>query len=177
MLRCVLLSGAIGSGKTTVGIQLADALSAQIVQVRQALVDVLGLVNPDRRTLQEKGAELDRRTRGRWLLETLTERLEVADRLVVDAVRTERQALPILNSAIAATLVYLDATWNVRRDRYETSALADPVKAAVPFEAAMRHPTEVGVVRLRLSADIVLHTDDMTPAEVVQTITEELANR
>lgn len=95
---CVLIAGQMGVGKTTVANLLASEINAVRVSVRQALAEVLGLgeAGGDRRTLQEQGSRLDRRTRGRWLADFLTERMEREEDIVVDSVRTKRQCLPVL---------------------------------------------------------------------------------
>lgn len=172
-MRCVLIAGAIGAGKTTVAELLAEAEAGEVVRVRQALATVLGLQNPDRRTLQVEGASLDRRTSGAWLANYLLEHARKPF-VVVDAMRTERQVRPILERVSGAQLVYLDASLAIRRRRFREAARHDPLKRSASFERAMDHPTEREVQRLRVFAEMVIETDEMTPSDVVEQIRRSL---
>lgn len=166
-----MVSGGIASGKTTVARGLSKALDAPVVPVRQALMDVLGLQNADRRVLQEDGADLDRRTNGRWLLEYLQQYMETRDRFVVDAIRTRRQAIPVLEGIVGARLVFLDVQRPTREKRFALSAVSDPVKASMGLAEALRHETEAQVDALRPLADLVVESDDLS---VEATVTEVL---
>lgn len=176
-MSCVLISGEIGAGKSAVAKQLAPAIDAAVVSVRQALLDVLGLHQPDRRTLQDQGARLDRQTRGRWLLEYLDARLEIDPGLIVDSVRTRRQTLPILEVLSDSFLVYLDAGRETRARRFASSARTDLVKRSMSFEDASRHPTERAVGQLRSLATLVLPTEELSVAESVAAIVDLIAGR
>lgn len=169
----MLLSGGIGVGKTTIALALSEHLHWQFVSVRHALTEVLALDANRRTELQRRGAELDRATNGRWLVEYLTERLETT-RVVVDSVRTVRQTVPILDRVSDSRLVFLDARVATRRKRFEISARTDPVKRSLPFSDAVRHPTEDEVTRLRSLAHVMIESDGMTEAEVVANIVSSL---
>ncbi len=173
MVKCLLIAGEIGAGKTTIAELLAHIEGGEVVRVRQALVEVLGLRNPDRKTLQEEGAALDQRTNGAWLVDFLFERL-AGSIVLVDSMRTERQTLPVLNHVPDAHLVYLQASVSTRRRRFSEAAANDPVKRFTSFERAMQHPTEQEVQKLRTIAEVVLETDEMTPEEVVSEVQRTL---
>lgn len=166
----MLLAGAIGAGKTTVAQLSIARWNWSLIAVRQALSDVLAVNPTDRATLQERGAELDRRTNGRWLVEYIEFRIEESRGLVVDSLRTQRQTVPILERISGSLLVYLDARPETRRARFESSRLADPVKRSLDFSEATRHPTELEVASLRPMADLVIETDGLTADEVVAEI-------
>lgn len=171
---CILISGGIASGKTTVAEGLAEALGAQHVRIREALIEVLDIRTTDRRALQVDGAALDRRTNGRWLLEYLQHHAERYDRVVVDSVRTRRQTVPVLEGLGVARLVYLDVTQTTREHRFALAAAGDPVKASMDLSTALRHSTEAEVERLRPLADLVLQSDDLTATETVDEIIRAL---
>jgi hypothetical protein len=166
----VLVAGAIAVGKTATAIELAHVLQARLVLVRQALADVLGISPDDRAELQRRGADLDQRTAGRWLRDYLDEAAETADTTVVDSLRTRRQTLPILESRPDSRLLYLDAHEETRRRRYLLAASTDPVKASLPFDAAMRHPTERQVTELRPLAHLVIETDEIRVPDVAREV-------
>ncbi len=173
--RCILLSGAIGAGKSTVARALATRRSWPVVSVRDALREILGVDPNDRASLQQRGAELDRRTNGRWLYEYLANRLESTS-LVVDSLRTRRQTLPILERIHGSFLVYLDARPETRHHRFELSARDDLAKRSLSFVEAMRHPTEREVVALRPMSQLVIETDGLTVGEVIAEITAVLGS-
>ncbi len=173
-MTSVLVAGQIATGKTAVACELAARIDADVIRVRQALSDVLGFASRDRQTLQQRGADLDRRTNGRWLRDYIDERRLTTRALVVDAVRTRLQTLPILESIVDVRLVFLEAHEETRRARYAVAAAADPVKASVDFDTAMHHPTEAEVQLLRPMAHLVIATDDLAVAAIVDEIVGEL---
>lgn len=173
--RCILLSGAIGAGKSTVARALAAPLSCEVVSVRYALAELIGVDPNDRASLQQRGAELDRRTNGRWLYEYLATRLESTS-VVVDSLRTRRQAIPILERIGTSFLVYLDARPETRRHRFELSAREDLAKRSLSLPEAMRHPTETEVVAVGPVSQLFIETDGLTVEEVVAEIVLALSS-
>ena len=159
------MAGQIACGKTTLAENLVTRCGYRHVRVREALLEVLGGVNWDRRRLQVEGADLDRRTDGRWLLDYLVETLEGGERVVVDSGRTRRQVEPVLE-AMDAVLIYLDASRAVREQRYAAASRTDPVKRGVPFQEAMDHDTEREATTLRAMSHLTIATDGLT-ADVV----------
>lgn len=172
----ILMSGAIATGKTAVSERLAVAMPADLVRVRAALATVLGIDGNDRATLQREGADLDRRTRGRWLRDYLDPYCAPGLSAVVDSLRTELQTLPVLEAVVDSRLVFLEAHESTRRARYAQAAYSDPVKASLDFDTAMRHPTEGRAGTLRAMAHLIVQTDDLSPDEVAATILAELGS-
>lgn len=170
----VLMSGPIATGKTAVAQAVAERWPAQLVRVRQALADVLGIDARDRVTLQREGADLDRRTRGAWLLNYLEDNQYGIGPVVVDSMRTRLQTLPVLDGLVDSRLVYLSAHESTRRRRYRRGAVNDPVKASVDFDTAMHHPTETEVAHLRHLAHLQIDTDELSVAEIAAMIVEYL---
>ena len=161
-MTMLLLTGGIGVGKTTVAHKICSLTGAQYVGVRAALAGVLHLDETDRAAMQEAGAALDARTDGAWLAEFIEQQVGKHDRLVVDAVRTERQFDAVRNRVPHAKLVFLDAPLSVRRTRFETATLTDEMKASAGFDRSVDHPTEQLVIALRGRADIVLDNSTTT---------------
>lgn len=166
----VLLSGGIAVGKSTVGQLLAAQTGGQLVRVRAALAERAGVDENDRRLLQREGAELDRRTAGRWLLDYLLESRRDSELVVVDAMRTRRQTLPVLEHAADAHLVHLSAHSSTRRHRYQDAARTDRLKANLPYEMAVAHETERSADEIRDLAELVIETDDLTAQQTVDLI-------
>jgi cytidylate kinase len=173
-VQVILLSGAIGVGKTTVASALAEVLEGEVVRVREALASVVGLNVTDRLALQTEGAELDRRTNGGWLVDYLERRLEFDSVLIVDSVRTLRQTLPVFARYPETFLVYLEATASTRRTRFDKVKQEDPVKKSMSWVDAMRHPTEIEVSRLKPLAQLEIETDSLDSEEVAREIISAL---
>lgn len=170
MTVLLLLSGAIATGKTAVAERLAAEMPGDHIRVRAALGAVLGINVNDRAALQREGADLDRRTRGRWLRDYLAERYGSGQAAIVDSLRTELQTLAILETEVDSRLIFLEAHESTRRARYARAAETDPVKASLDFDTAMRHPTEQRVGALRPIAHLTVQTDELAVADLSETI-------
>lgn len=170
----VLIAGQIGAGKSAVANRLERIASCRVVRAREALQHLLGGANWDRFELQRRGAELDARTNGRWLLEYLESVVTEADRWVLDAARTRRQTEPVLVGLDRARLVYLEATEATRRFRYALGQEADPVKRSTVFEHAMRHNTETEASALRAMSSLVVATDDLSVEQVAAIVCDHV---
>ena len=81
---------------------------------------------------------------------------------------------PILEAITTARLVYLEATEVTRRQRYAHGQVLDVVKRSTTFDDAMRHATESEASSLRSMASLVVETDGLTVAAVVQVVRHEL---
>ena len=173
-MTCILIAGAIASGKTSVAALLARSRSAELVRVREVLRMIAGTSSAGRRTLQATGAALDRETDGRWLADYLSDRATTVSELVVDSVRTKRQCDRIFELVPGSFLVFLNAFPETRESRYTAASATDPLKASSSFQDAMAHDTEREVHLLRPVADLVIDTDELTIADVVDRIAKHL---
>lgn len=167
----LVIGGEIAAGKTSLATGLSEA-DCNLVRVRDALQSILGGAGWDRRRLQVEGADLDRRTAGRWLLDYLADVTANGGRWVVDAGRTRRQVEPILEHLPGSRLVFLRAHESIRRERYRSGQAEDPVKRSVSFDDAMAHPTEREAPTLAAMAHLVLDTDDLDRASVLRVVRE-----
>ncbi len=172
-MSCILIAGQIAAGKSSVARGVAEATGSELVLVRVALAEVLGLRDADRTTLQVEGAALDKRTNGRWLVEYLQERILLGS-VVVDSMRTARQTTPVLEWVPGAVLIYLDASTAARRFRFKESAISDPVKRSLNFERSMEHETEREARALRSMAHLIVETDSLTLDETVKEVVSGL---
>ena len=166
----VLLAGQIGAGKSAVAAELALFDEFRVISARRALEEVLGGSQWDRRELQRRGAEIDARTQGRWLLEFLVPRVASGGRWVLDSARTRRQTEPILEAITDARLIYLEANEATRRDRFIRGQLADSVKRSTTFDTAMNHATESEASALRSMASLTIETDGLDVGQVADVI-------
>ncbi|HEX9766448.1 MAG TPA: RNase adapter RapZ, partial [Nitriliruptorales bacterium] len=124
--------------------------------------------------LQKEGANLDERTKGRWLLHYVQRELERSARLVVDSGRTRRQVEPILEEIVESRLVFLNASDEARRHRYHVAARSDPLKRNVSFVEAMDHDTERRATDLKSMAHVIVDTDGLGPEVVLREVEARL---
>jgi len=169
----VLLSGEIAVGKTTIAADLATELGGIHLRVRQALAQIVGVPLDDREALQREGAELDARTRGRWLRNFVEETIAPCEAAVIDSLRTRRQTIPLLGLP-DSHLIHLTADLETRRRRYREAAGTDALKARVPFERATAHETERLADALRDLAELVVPTEGLSVREVCDVILDHL---
>ena len=93
--RIILLSGPVSSGKSTLAKGLAEHLNMHVFKTSELLQKkVRSDLRTDRKVLQVQGERLDRRTRGRWVIEELEEisrRNNGVDEVIIDSVRINEQ--------------------------------------------------------------------------------------
>lgn len=158
--KLLLLSGAIGSGKTAIAHELIRAF--QFVKIASGGY-LISLIPPDelkeggerRRQLQELGDRLDEETSYRWIVDPVAVQAlkgtpDVKNWLV-DAVRKKRQ-VELFRERFGALIrhVHLTASEEVLRSRY--------AEKGGDYDAAIAHPNEVNARSLENLADLVLDT-------------------
>jgi len=158
--KLLLLSGAIGSGKTEVSTELIKKL--EFVKIASSGY-LFSLIPPDelkegderRRQLQELGDRLDNETGYRWVVDPVAIRAIEGSpdtkNWLVDAVRKKRQ-VELFRERFGTLVrhVHLTASEEVLRSRY--------VKKGSDYETVIVHPNEVNARSLQDLADLVLDT-------------------
>ena len=148
-------------GKSAAALRAAEQTGAVVISVREILTNVLSLDPSDRIAMQQRGAELDNRTNGGWLVSALQEMIEGHQDAMVDSIRTRAQAAAMARLP-DSRLIFLEASEATRRARYRSAASSDPMKARASFRAANRHPVERSIDELRVGADLVISTDHLS---------------
>jgi adenylosuccinate synthase len=170
----VLLSGRIGSGKTSLADQLVERHEARLIKTRDLILVESPRTRDERRALQRAGERLDRDTQGRWVGDALARRIEeiegaqglAAGLYVLDAVRIPGQVQAIRASfGSSVHHIHLTASEALLRERWARRASA--ADAGVTFEQAARNATERQVERLADVADTVVSTDRCSPGAVL----------
>ncbi|CAN5451606.1 hypothetical protein BH10ACT7_BH10ACT7_25060 [soil metagenome] len=172
-MKLVLLAGGIGAGKSSAANAASDRAGIIVVKMRGVLSLVTGADPSDRAEMQRRAAELEHQTDGRWLVNYLTALPEQGP-VIVDAVRTVRQARAAVDAFEYARVIYLDADETNRRQRYELGGAIDQMKATSSFDAAMAHPTELEALRIRDVADRVIDTNSIGVLAVADLLIAEL---
>lgn len=167
MRRIVLLSGPIGSKKTTLAKGLRRRYGATVVRTRDLIAELVPGVKDDRTLLQPAGEKLDRETDGRWLADALARMSLPKDGLlVVDAVRILLQIDAIRDRfGRIVTHIHLTAPKEVRAERYMDRDRR--IGEYGSYEEASENETERRVGELAEQCDALIDTSSCTDEDVL----------
>jgi adenylate kinase family enzyme len=163
----VLISGRVGAGKTTLSDGLRRQYNATVLKTKEVLKSLAVKrlkreLPPARKSLQEFGTQLDKDTKGRWVLTALNKHVADArvgeeDVVLVDAVRILEQIKAIRRVyQFAVRHVHLEASPKALTERYKTRGDAG-VKELSTYSEVGQDSTESRVASLRDSADFLVH--------------------
>jgi adenylosuccinate synthase len=176
--RVVLLSGPVSAGKSSLARNLQRRFNASLLKTKALITELLPKVNPDRRSLQEAGERLDRRTGGNWISTELNKVIlndQSIRLLVVDSVRIVKQVTRIRQSGWPTLHVHLTAAREVLERRYQKRGKRS---AEVETYAALsRSETERNVERLAAIADVVIETNRCSVEDVYTRVASRLEVR
>jgi adenylosuccinate synthase len=169
--RIILLSGPISSGKSTLAKGLAERYGMSIFKTSEILKRrVRRDLGQDRKVLQAEGERLDRKTRGRWVLEELREwsnELNPGSDVIIDSVRIHEQ-LQAIREAYGPIVVHVHLTapvdeleqrFNQRRQQGREKDFR--------YAEVRENPTEKQIENLAEVADIVINTKRCTEQDVL----------
>ncbi len=162
----IILSGPLCAGKSSLAGCLQRRRGGTIITAREILAG-LGSDPNNRADLQARGAELERATSGRWLLDGVIAKLpqRLTGTSVVDSVRTTGQAELFRSRFVDSIVIHLTAVEDVLRQRFlatdEGKAIGEQGMRRV-----FRHPVERGADDVRALADIVIDTTGKSVATV-----------
>jgi adenylosuccinate synthase len=169
----VLLSGPIGSGKSTLSRGLRERYNAVVVSTRQLLEDHAG-AKQGRTALQRLGDKLDRTTDGRWLVDDVARRTADVNLMIIDSVRKPEQVVAfravyptgLLHVHLTAPMSELEA----RHARRRKQVLGEPSS----YAEVRKNRTEYQIERLARDADIVVDTARNRPEDVLVRVAARL---
>lgn len=169
--RIILLSGPISSGKSTLAKGLADRYGMSIFKTSEILTKkVRRDLGQDRKVLQAQGERLDRKTRGRWVLEELRDwsnKLKSDSSVIIDSVRINQQIQAIreaygpivVHIHLTAPIEELEGRFNQRRQQGKEKEFK--------YSEVRENPTEKQIEDLAKIADIVIDTKRCTEQDVL----------
>jgi adenylosuccinate synthase len=169
--RIIILSGPISSGKSTLAEGLAHRFNMTVLKTSIVLQRrVKNELASDRKVLQAEGERLDRRNRGRWVLDELTKLIgqnPSITEIIIDSVRIEEQISAIREAFGPIVIhVHLTAPMNELEQRYykrrETGKEKD-----FKYSEVKENRTEKQVESLAKIADIVIDTKRCTEEDVL----------
>jgi adenylosuccinate synthase len=177
--QVVILSGHVGSGKTTLADKLVQQFGASLFKTFDFLTKRGSDIALERSALQAFGEKLDKRTGGAWVAEDVRAAIEALpdheDLLVViDSVRMQGQADAIRQTYGRRVFhVHLDATEQILATRYANRPVK-AIKEMVSYAAVQRNRTERNVPKLEKTADVVIRTDRCTEKDVLIQVASHL---
>ena len=169
--RIILLSGPVSSGKSTLAKGLAERLNMHVFKTSQLLQEkVRSDLRTNRKVLQLQGERLDRRTRGRWVLEELEEISRgnnQVDEVIIDSVRINEQINAIREAYGPKVIhVHLTAPLDELEHRYNQRKKLGKERNFL-YSEIRENPTEKQVNTLANTADIVIDTNRCTECDVL----------
>jgi len=165
----ILLSGEKASGKSTICEGLKNEHGFTILNTRTALERAaekkLKGKAADTGFLQKLGRQLDKDTKGRWVIDEMQTEIQKHDRILIDSVRISEQIDAFRNAyGIAVVHIHLHAPeeWRLQHfiERAKASDFKQKAQAKKKFQEYSEDPTEKKVFQLREKADLVIYTAD-----------------
>jgi adenylosuccinate synthase len=176
MQKCLILSGRLCAGKTSLADELATRGSATILSARAVLRGLSPTPLESREALQSFGEAIEHRTAGRWLAEAVRTHISTCSLLVVDSVRTKAQLSSVKDVAGSSAFhAHLIASEHELLRRFQERTLSD-LREARSFNEAMRHEIELVGDILGSCADLIIDTTRMSTAALAGLVLARLAS-
>jgi len=169
--RVILLSGPISSGKST----LANGLDAQhgvlVFKTKEVLARIVGhSLEHDRLALQAEGDRLDRKTRGKWVVDEFINWLNQKGQTsvaVIDSVRTVDQVAAVREAFGTRVIhIHLTAPPEELESRFDRRRLRGKDRS-YEYSEVKKNATERRIDALIPIADVVVDTRRCTPTDVL----------
>ena len=169
-VRLIVISGGMASGKTVLAERLKSDFDCRVVKTSDIIRRHQSpRAKGDRRSLQRKGNELDRRTDYGWIAKEIAREIRPGDGtspVVLEGVRKPQQIDRILNQIGHRYVrhVHLSVDPVTQKERFQASNRAKD--AGLAFEDAIKDASERKVAKLANTADMVFRTERHTEADV-----------
>jgi adenylosuccinate synthase len=167
----VLLSGSIGSGKSTLCSLMQTRYEAQSIKTIECLRYLAPQLPLERRALQQFGESLDRKSSGSWIVEPLTKKLDelpTNSLVFIDSIRMKGQADAIREryGSLNTIHIHLHAPDHILEQRY-AQRLRKDIKELSSYAETQNNRTEKNVPKLARIADFVIDTQRCTKEDVL----------
>lgn len=145
----IVISGPLCAGKTTLAEGLRER-GRKMVSARAVITRLAGQGELDRERLQRYGRQLEAERPGVWLLQAA---LACGEPLVLDSVRTNKQAHVARARLPGCRLIHLTAPHEIRRDRF-----SGRLGVVAEFDSIAATPLETEAASVAEIADTVIDT-------------------
>ena len=177
--RIILLSGPVASGKSMLASRLSDRFNMRLLRTSALLrAMVTGAHERGRIALQDLGDELDQRTKGTWVLDSLRQVLQgeaTSTNVVVDSVKIQEQIDAIRDAyGSLVTHIHMTAPLEVLTSRYESRESPSPQAEQFSYQDVRLNQTESLVDSLSDIADVVIDSDRCTEEDVLVRVASHL---
>ena len=175
--KAIVLSGKIGSGKTTLANRLSFKPGFVLLKSKVLIREKLSQSPVDRRGWQRAGDRFERETAGRWISDALNRKI-LSDpsfvTVVIDSVKTVNQIEHIRKGGGSVLHIQLKASSDTLEARYQGRPSAGEMAA---YEELERNQTERRVEALAAMADVVIDTDRCSAEDVYARIAARIEVR
>ncbi len=174
MRRLVVLSGGVGSGKSSLAQALRDLRDAYVVNTRDLIVALQPDVERSRGALQQAGDALDAEFAAAWVADGLATLNPVEEFVVLDAARRAEQieAIRARHPDVAITHLHLRASEAVMAQRYATRAREGD--ESLDYAGVRRNATEAAIEKLAETCDVVVDTSTDPPETIAVHVLADL---
>jgi adenylosuccinate synthase len=171
----ILLSGRIGSGKTTLSNLLAHRFQAEVRRTKLLIDEISGSTSGSRDERTHKGDQLDEETNHGWIAEYIRNQPLNSDLLVVDSIRFAQQARAVrLDAGSAVIHVHLEAPLGVLENRYTAKMKQRGVTSYPIYDSLEPDRSEEQLKDLAREADLVVNTTQLTEHDVLTKVAAQL---
>ncbi len=177
-VRLVVISGGMASGKSILAERLRSDFHCRVVKTSEIIRrHQSSRATGNRRSLQRKGNELDRRTDFGWIADHVAREIRPGDGdslVVLEGVRKPQQIERILSRIGHRHVrhVHLSVDAATQKERFDASKRSKD--ADLSFEEAVNDASEREVAKLAARADMVIPTERHTPADVFYRVSARL---
>lgn len=177
--RIILLSGPVASGKSMLASRLSDRFNMKLLRTSAVLRALMPPSSQGGRiALQDLGDELDTRTEGTWVLNSLRQMLQgeaTSTNVIVDSVKIQEQIDAIRDAfGSSVTHVHMTAPSDVLTSRYESRESPGLDVEHLSYQDVRRNRTESIVDGLSEIADVVIDSNRCTEEDVLVRVASHL---